>query len=386
MQYDVLVVGAGPAGLAFAERCSPHLRVAVAEEHSTVGEPARCTGVLGLESLKNLGIDYRASTLSYVSSATLHSSSESLNFSFSQPVAVVVDRALFDRKLADMALERGVELLLSTKVVETKRKKDFWEVGVLKNGKREVIKAGVLVLAGGFGSAVRSKLYNWKPRYLLKCYQCEVDVHQEITEVFFTPLAEGFFAWLVPAGNLTRAGLCTRQGNAKRALLEFMKSSGVKGEIVHETGDVIPIGFPGKTYRDGLLVVGEAGGFIKPLTGGGVIFGIISGRLAAETLIKAEDFSEEELKEYEAAWKKSLGREISFGLRAYEVLHSLTPRELDSIFRGVDAEITAELKKHFSFDKHSFLLKIIAKHGMELLRSLGAKRSVQLLAKFAGFY
>lgn len=386
MRCDVLVVGAGPSGLSCADELASSYRVFVAEEHPRVGEPEQCTGMLGLSSLETLGVDYKASALSYVDKARLHSGNQCLEFSFSRPVAVVVDRARFDRELARKAEARGAEILTSTKVLGIERKDKEWEVNAVRNGRAEKIVARALVGADGFRSKVALSLGlrdRWGSGRLLSCYQVVVRGEVGATEVYFTPLAKNFFAWKVPAGSCSKVGLCLR-GSAmptKRALEKFIEEKEIGGEVFGEDGDVIPLGTVAKTYAQGALIVGEAAGFIKPLTGGGVIYGITSGRLAGKVLKEAADFSEGSLASYEGLWKESFGREIDFGLRFSRLFYSLSLEEMERIFSAVDREAMDEVKKNFSFDNHSFLLKVALKQGYRVLRALGPKRSAELLGE-----
>jgi len=74
---------------------------------------------------------------------------------------------------------------------------------------------------------------------------------------------------------------------------------------------------PGKTYGNGVLLIGDAGGFPCPLEAEGIwhacISGEIAAKLAAEAISKG-DVSESFLSEYERRWKQSaLGREYQYG-------------------------------------------------------------------------
>ncbi len=381
----MFIVGAGPAGLACAGELASEFKVGVAEEHHELGNIS-CTGVLGIKSLERLGIDYKSSVLSYIRSARLHSNAENIEFSFSKPVAVVVDRAAFDGGLGENALDEGAEILTSTRVVKVERKGKRWSIKLLREGKIEEVEAKVLIGADGFRSEIalsQGLREKWKPDQILSCYQLEVNCSAELTDVYFTHYARNFFAWQVPAGERCRVGLCSRGAtlSPKSALKKFVSENGIESEILAETGDVIPLGIINKTYAENLLIVGEAAGFIKPITGGGVIFGITSGKLAAEVLKDASDFSEGSLSRYEKLWKKNIGREINFGLHFSKLFYSLTREELDKIFRTLDKEAVEEIKKNFSFDRHSFLLKVVLRHGYRIFRALGTRRSAELLVE-----
>lgn len=79
--------------------------------------------------------------------------------------------------------------------------------------------------------------------------------------------------------------------------------------------------------------------------------------------------------------EENIGREINFGLHFSKLFYSLTGEELDRIFRTLDKEAVEEIKKNFSFDRHSFLLKVVLRHGYRIFRALGTRRSAELLVE-----
>jgi digeranylgeranylglycerophospholipid reductase len=97
---------------------------------------------------------------------------------------------------------------------------------------------------------------------------------------------------------------------------------------------ILPLGPVNKTYGPRLLAVGDAAGLVKPTTGGGIYYSLISGQFAAETLdeaLKTDDLRESRLKQYETRWRERLGAEIRIGL-AFRLLASrLNDRGIDSI-------------------------------------------------------
>ena len=85
---------------------------------------------------------------------------------------------------------------------------------------------------------------------------------------------------------------------------------------------------------DNLLLVGDAGRFVNPLTGGGIHTAIITGKhageLAAEAISK-EDYTSNFLKKYNDMWMPDIYDELYKCLKAQEAFMTLSEKDLDSI-------------------------------------------------------
>ena len=108
-----------------------------------------------------------------------------------------------------------------------------------------------------------------------------------------------------------------------------------------------------------MIVVGDAAGQVKPTSGGGVYYGLLSAEIAIKTLLQAladNDLSEKRLARYEREWRRKLGRELRMGYWARRMYEHIGNRRIDRIFKivkagGID---TALLKANdLSFDWHS---------------------------------
>src|SRR5215471_5732705 len=114
---DVAIVGAGPAGLTAARALASRGRdVVVLEEHSRIGVPVHCTGVLGAEAFEEFDLP-AASIVGTAEAATFIGADGSrVSVDAEKARAVIVDRAVFDQSLAAASHRAGAELRAGTRV------------------------------------------------------------------------------------------------------------------------------------------------------------------------------------------------------------------------------------------------------------------------------
>jgi len=111
-----------------------------------------------------------------------------------------------------------------------------------------------------------------------------------------------------------------------------------------------------------VMLVGDAAGHVKPLTGGGIYVGLSCAQLAAEVAIEAleSEPTAKKLHAYEQAVMKRFGREFELGIRVRRIFERMTDEELDSIFELLKKEDVQELVlKHFDFDSHEKLFRAL---------------------------
>jgi flavin-dependent dehydrogenase len=229
------------------------------------------------------------------------------------------------------------------------------------------LRAELVIISSGFGSPLleMAGLRRGKRNDFMLGTQMEVEVHSPgETEVYvrdrFAPEA---FGWLVPLDE-SRAliGLMSRQGLDDH-LERFHESLTEGGRVGRQISSPRRWGIPLKpiprTYANRALVAGDAAGFAKPTTGGGIFYALLSGQMAAQTAAAAldkGDLSARRLKGYESDWKDVFGKELKVGYGARLLFESMKESQRERLMElflseGVLRDLITS--PGFSFDWHS---------------------------------
>jgi digeranylgeranylglycerophospholipid reductase len=347
---DIIVVGGGPCG-SYAAYTAAKLgaEVLVCEEHEEIGLPKHCAGHLNVSSLELLGIRVPPAAIENEIKGAVFCSPSGKQFVLRcrAPVTYVVNRELFDKHLAELAMKAGVKYLFKSGVKSLILDSGSVKGVALKGEKR--VEANVVIDAEGCSSKLLKKtgLDGLEGSMMVKGAQAEVDcvedVKEDMVEVYFgRNVAPGFFAWIIPRNDgSAKVGLATESGDPRKYLRRFMEKHPVaseklkKSRTVYSSFHPIPLAGPiPKTYSDGFLVVGDAASQVKPTTGGGVIFGLTCAREAGEVAceaVKMQDFSEAFLSRYQSRWKGLVGFDLAAMLRMRRMLDSLSDSRIDGM-------------------------------------------------------
>jgi geranylgeranyl reductase family protein len=334
MDYDVVVIGAGPSGLRTAQLIAQKkFNVLVLEEHEEVGKPLKCAGLVSwrlLELLPNLPNEIIVNT---VNKAKFFSSFGSSFVLESKKPVYVIDRPKLDKFLANEAKKSGAEIKTST---QFKKFRYFDELIELETSKGK-FKTKILVGADGANSKLVQLLGIKQPKNVLTGIQATVEGNFDSNSVelwFGSSIAPDFFAWLIPLSKRkARIGLATKT-KSKYYFEKFLeKRIGKKKQA--DVAGTIRFGLM-DTVADRILLVGDAACMVKPLSGGGIIYGLIGAKYCADACIKAlskNKFDYEFLKkEYDEKWKEKLEKSIKKGLLYRKILNKLSDKQLDLFF------------------------------------------------------
>ncbi|MGC8936758.1 MAG: lycopene cyclase family protein, partial [Candidatus Methanomethylicaceae archaeon] len=168
--------------------------------------------------------------------------------------------------------------------------------------------------------------------------QVDVEVknlEEDVVEIYTGGWAPGFFVWTVPRKDHLRVGLATTEGLPRELLKRFMeKNKNFAGKsvtkILRELYGKVVIGGPLRNVvKDNIVSVGDAGGFAKPTTGGGIILGCLTARMAGRAAASA--IRGGSLSEFEREWKVQYQGEFEKMRVAARVFRNMREEELERI-------------------------------------------------------
>ncbi len=358
-EYDIIVVGAGPAGSTAARYASAGgASVLMLEKDRDVGYPVRCGEAVSHEGL----IQFLEPNPKFIASTVTKFRLVAPNGKEVVPrldgVGYVLERRMFDYELAKIAASEGVEVVTKAYVYDLLRNTKGEACGVRALIKDEKIEIQGKVVIGADG--VESRVGKWAGidttchiRDMESCAQMTIsgiEVDEDILDFYFgDQVSPGGYLWVFPKGkNSANVGIgisveCAKKRSAIRYLKDFVDQKFPGAAVLTHIAGGVPCAKTCDTIvKNNVMLVGDAAHQVNPTSGGGIISGMIGGMLAGEVAadaVRKEDFSI--LSDYQKQWHKRLGwrHEIFYNIK--EGISRFTDETLNTI-----AESALKLPEH----------------------------------------
>ncbi len=342
-EYDIVVAGGGPAGLAFAWKAAEERSVLLLEENFEIGKPVQCSGLVSPRVLEMSGLSSWHNTIKAVDFVS--PAGNRLSLRGEAPKGYVIDRSALDIHLAERAARRNVTMLLGASFTGAARDDGGVDVRYMYRGEEKHVRTTLLIGADGASSTVGRTFGLTKFREIVSCVQTDavtggMDEGDAVSLYFGSEVAPGFFAWAIPGGSFTRIGLGTYGGvmPASGYFERLLEKLGA-GKRLNITAGPIPVGNRGRLTADGVMIIGDAAGQVKPISGGGIFTGMAAGGIAAGVALSAferGDFSRRFLSRYESEWKRGVGKELDRAALVRRIFLQMSDEKLDQFFSVLD--------------------------------------------------
>ncbi len=361
-EYDVVVVGAGPAGSVAALTAASECDVLLIEKRQEIGSPVRCGEATSRAELQEflgsaanpkwIASEINAARINAPDGTTVDISAEMLHRE--EPLGYVLDRKIFDRQLAKDAAHAGVDVVVRTRATGLIK-----EHGVVKGvtinrlGEELAIRSHVVIGAdgvesqvgrwGGINTSLRLKDIGSCAQYHLD----NVDILDKTWDFYIgAHYSPGGYTWVFPKGDRAAnvgIGMLGSKITDKRPLdylNGFVADKFPGGQPLGLVVGAVPMDDGLKTItRDGLMLVGDAAHHTDPLAGEGIIEalsgGITAGKVARKAVLQ-KNASIKVLREYETKWNgNQFGRQRKYMYKAKEFFVTRSDEELNRMVRAV---------------------------------------------------
>jgi geranylgeranyl reductase family protein len=343
-EYDVIVVGMGPAGASVAYELSKRGISVLAFDKQVHPRYKVCGGGLSARIARILPVDFPS-----VIEETVHrvqftyGASESFLIESPEPIAYMVMRQHFDQWLVEKAREVGTEIREGEAVVDVRDGEEGVDV-LTKQGR---YRSRVVIGADGVMSVVSQQCFPGRSPRSIPALESEVQggplhAFQETpTALISLQAAKKGYGWIFPKQQGLSLGVGEFVKGTKRPKQSFRDFIGHEPTLVGlkipaPFGHLLPIAHAsrqgasslGGLVRGRAMLVGDAGHLVDPLLGEGIYYAVRSGQLAAKSVTAMLGNSAiHHLSEYETLVEAEFGPEFRIAGRLGKIIYGL-PRSI----------------------------------------------------------
>ena len=358
-EFDVIVIGAGPAGLRAAKVLAEgKARVLCIDKKQEIGVPKRCGEGLGLGWMKRLGLKPdKKWCLQPITGAALYSPSlKSIEIDDKKTSGYVIERRVFEKELAKEAAKKGALIRTKCRAFNFERKEGKVIVSCIEQGEHTQYSAPIIIAADGteslaprrLGLDTKISLNDIDSGYQYEMANISFEKSNFIHLFFGKEVANRGYCWIFPKGkNVANVGVGiagTSQKTAKEYLDKFVQAHpGLRnGSIIEVNAGTIPVGgFLEEMTADNLLVVGDAAHQVNPIHGGGIGIAMEAATIASKVALEAlrkKDFSREFLSKYNKIWYDARGNKLKKILRQRHMLEALDDDDFETLAESITGQ------------------------------------------------
>ena len=376
-EYDVVVVGAGPAGSTTAERCAERgLSVLLLEKRQEIGAPVRCGEGVSQKNIDALGMTLPSHVWRQrIKGAYVYApNGKEIKIQGDKTDGYVLERKAFDKWLAENASRKGAMIMtkatVNDLVIEKTTDADGKEATIIKGVKANIggdnfeIRCKVVVAADGVESMILRKagIRSQKKLHLVdSAFQyLMTNIKNRDPEMIEIWLGEKItprgYIWNFPKGQDSGnvgigVGGIWYGKTAKEFLDEWIHSQDwlKDGTVIETVCGLVPVGGLWKDMvGNGILGVGDAVNMVNPIHGGGIAESIYGGRIAGDMIAEAirnGDVSKKGLQPYNDMWMKERGEKLLQIEKVREMFEKFSDEEMNILADVLSGQDLADLAR-----------------------------------------
>ena len=347
-EYDIIVVGAGPAGsMAARFAAAQGVSVLMLEKDRDVGYPVRCGEAISKKGVENFIEPDERWIAAHITKFSLNAPDGNEALIEFDDTGYVLERKIFDYELAKTAANAGAEILTRAYVNGLIIEND--NVAGVKyefQGEQKEIKSKIVIGADG----VESRVGRWAGiktytdfRDMECCTQItasSIPLDQNTCYFYFgKDYAPGGYFWLFPKGKNTAniglgvSGMVGKRRSALSFLNQFMERNYPGAPILTSIAGGVPSTITlSKISAPGILLAGDAARQVNPLSGGGIASGMIGGSIAGR--IAGEAVKKNKLDHiftYDKEWHERVGKKHEIYNRLKNGIYNFSDEKFNRI-------------------------------------------------------
>ncbi len=307
--YDVIVVGAGPAGTTAAYELAKAGLNALILEKEKFPRYKPCGGGLSLKIDRVLKFSIKEVIEATVRGVYFsYQQKEGLCLLSDRPIAYMVMRDRFDSLLASEASGAGATFLDGSRVKGISHAKGGYDVFT----EDKVFNCKYVIGADGANGVIRRFTHPQKMRAVAASIEAEIPVdphaadrHNHYIHIDFGAIPYGY-AWAFPKKGCLSAGIAGFRGIVKQPkgyFDTFIKRQDTISRIEGYKHQGYPLPLfrnPQHLTKDGIMLVGDAGNLVDPFFGEGIYYAMRSAQIASTVISEAINKGSSDLSRYDA--------------------------------------------------------------------------------------